>query len=61
MLRLSRAVVWIATGMVSIGIFPVTESHALLGRAGVPVALQPLALYSAAALDLAFGVATLWP
>lgn len=47
--------------MVSIGIFPVTESHALLGRAGVPVALQPLALYSAAALDLAFGVATLWP
>ena len=33
----------------------------ILSRAGVPAALQPLALYGAALLDLALGVLTVWP
>jgi hypothetical protein len=47
------------TGIVSLGIYPVEQSYELLARTGVPAALRPLALYGAALLDLAFGVATL--
>jgi uncharacterized protein YbjT (DUF2867 family)/uncharacterized membrane protein YphA (DoxX/SURF4 family) len=55
-LRAAVGVVWIVTGIVSLGLYPVQESYALLARAGVPAALAPLALYGAAALDLVFGV-----
>lgn len=62
LLRLSIAVVWIWTAMVSAGLYPVADSYGLLVRTGVPAALAPLMLYGASALDLAFGVATLaWP
>jgi uncharacterized membrane protein YphA (DoxX/SURF4 family) len=61
LLRLSLAVVWLLTGFVSLFVFPVDDSLALLGRAGVPQALQPLALHGAAGLDLVLGVLTLWP
>lgn len=56
LLRASVAVVWIVTGVVSLWVFPVAESHALLVRTGVPPALAPAALLAAALLDLAFGV-----
>jgi hypothetical protein len=58
-LRLALALVWIVTGIVSAGIYPVEESYALLARTGVTGPLAPVALYGAALLDLAFGVATL--
>jgi len=58
-LRLSIAGVWIVTAFVSFAVYPVADSFALLERAGVPAALRPLALYGAAALDLAFGVGSL--
>lgn len=58
-LRVSIALVWIVTGIVSLGLYPTSASHALLARAGVPPALAPMALYGAAALDLALGVLTL--
>jgi uncharacterized protein YbjT (DUF2867 family) len=58
-LRVAIATLWIVTGIVSLGVFPVAESHALLARAGVPAALAPFALYGAALLDIALGVATL--
>jgi nucleoside-diphosphate-sugar epimerase len=61
LLRGSLAVVWLLTAVVSLGVYPVEASYDLLGRAGVPSALRPAALYGAAALDLAFGVLTLWP
>jgi uncharacterized membrane protein YphA (DoxX/SURF4 family) len=60
-LRAALAVVWIVTGIVSMGLYPVEASHALLARAGVPTAWRPSMLYGAAALDLALGVLTLWP
>jgi uncharacterized protein YbjT (DUF2867 family) len=61
LLRVAVALVWLVTGVLSLGIFPVAESHALLARAGVPEGLRPLALYAAAGLDLAFGALSLAP
>jgi uncharacterized protein YbjT (DUF2867 family) len=59
MLRFSIALVWIVTGIVSLGLYPIEGSYALLARVGVVGALAPVMLYGAALLDLAFGVATL--
>jgi uncharacterized protein YbjT (DUF2867 family) len=61
LLRAALAVMWIVTAAVSFGLYPVSDSYALLQRAGVPAAWQPLALHGAAALDLLLGVLTLWP
>jgi uncharacterized protein YbjT (DUF2867 family) len=59
LLRWSIAVVWIATAVVSAGVYPVTASYELLARTGIPASLQPLLLYGAAALDLCFGLGIL--
>lgn len=59
LLRISIALVWIVTGIVSLGLYPVEDSYALLARVGIVGALAPLMLYGAALLDLAFGIATL--
>jgi uncharacterized protein YbjT (DUF2867 family) len=58
-LRFSIALVWIVTGIVSLGLYPVADSYALLARVGISGVLAPLMLYGAALLDLGFGVATL--
>lgn len=59
LLRVCIAAVWIWTGIVSLGLYPVEESYALLARVGVDAAFAPLLLYGAALLDFAFGIATL--
>lgn len=59
LLRIAIALVWIVTGIVSLGLYPVSESYALLARVGIHGMLAPFMLYGAALLDLAFGVATL--
>ena len=59
LLRASIAVVWIASGVLSFGVYPVELSYALLEAAGVSRDLAPFVLYSGASLNLAFGVATL--
>ncbi|MEF8701320.1 MAG: SDR family oxidoreductase [Candidatus Accumulibacter sp. UW20] len=58
-LRGSVAAVWIITGIVSLGLYPVADSHALLVRVGVSPALAPLIRQGAALLDLLLGVGTL--
>jgi uncharacterized protein YbjT (DUF2867 family) len=58
-LRLAIAFMWIAAAVVSAGLFPVEESEVLLAQVGLSGALATLALYGAAALDLALGIATL--
>lgn len=58
-LRVSIALVWIVTGIVSLGIYPVADSYALLARVGVTGMLAPVMLYGAALMDLALGVAIL--
>ena len=60
LLRWSIALVWIWTGIVSLGVYPRAESLALLARTGITGPLADFALYSAAALDLALGAATLF-
>lgn len=58
-LRVSIAVVWLATALVSFGLYPVALSYDLLARTGIPGALQPLMLYGAATFDLALGLGIL--
>ncbi|MDB5964873.1 MAG: hypothetical protein JWQ72_1373 [Polaromonas sp.] len=57
--RLSLASVWLWTAAVSAGLYPVTESYALLGQTGIHGALATVSLYGAAALDLLLGLGTL--
>lgn len=59
MLRISIALVWIWTGIVSLGLYPTQDSYELLARVGVGASLAPLMLYGAAVLDLLVGLATL--
>jgi uncharacterized protein YbjT (DUF2867 family) len=59
LLRWSIAIVWIITGIVSLGLYPQASSYALLARVGVPESSFALLLYGAAFMDLAFGIATL--
>ncbi len=58
-MRLCIAAVWLWTAAVSLGLYPIADSLALLARAGIPPALAPAMLASAAGLDLALGVLTL--
>ena len=58
LLRYAIAVVWIVTGIVSLGVYPVEDSYALLARVGLTGAAASVALYGAALIDLVFGVAS---
>lgn len=58
LLRSSIAIVWLVSGVVTLGIYPVAESLAMLERVGLRGALAYAALYGAAALDIALGLAT---
>jgi uncharacterized protein YbjT (DUF2867 family) len=58
-LRISIALVWIATAIVSAFVYPAAESYGLLARTGIPPGLQPLMLYGAAAFDMLLGLGIL--
>jgi uncharacterized protein YbjT (DUF2867 family) len=55
-LRWSIVAVWIATAIVSFGLYPVEQSYDLLARSSIPPSLQPLMLYGAATFDLLLGL-----
>ncbi|GHC91974.1 oxidoreductase [Pseudorhodoferax aquiterrae] len=57
--RASVAAVWLWTAAVSLGLYPVAGSLALLADFGLHGAPARVALYAGALLDLALGVATL--
>ncbi|PWF47929.1 DoxX-like family protein [Massilia glaciei] len=59
-LRWALAGVWIATGVVVLGVYPRADSLAMLARAGLDGGPALLALYGGALLDLALGGLTLW-
>jgi uncharacterized protein YbjT (DUF2867 family) len=61
MLRWSIAIVWLVTAAVSAFGYPISDSYALLRRAGVPDAALPLALYGAIVLDLLLGICAILP
>jgi uncharacterized protein YbjT (DUF2867 family) len=58
-LRISLALVWLWSGITSLGLYPRATSYEMLAASGIPTALQPTFLFGAAALDLLLGVATL--
>ena len=58
-LRVALAFLWIWTALVSLGLYPVQDSYALLARVGLHGAMATIALYGAALLDFALGVLTL--
>lgn len=57
LLRGAIGVLWIVSGVVSLGPFPVQDSMAMLGRVGLTGLLATGALYGAAALDIGLGLA----
>lgn len=59
LLRMAIALLWLVSGVVSLGIFPLDQSLALLASVGIPSSLQPLMLYGAAGMDLLLGLAVL--
>jgi uncharacterized protein YbjT (DUF2867 family) len=58
LVRFSIGVVWIASGVVSLGLYPLEESLALLSRVGLTGPPALVALYAGAALDIVLGIAT---
>lgn len=59
MLKLSLAMLWIATGFISAFGYPLESSYALLEQVMGPHFLMPAVLYGAATLDVALGLALL--
>jgi uncharacterized protein YbjT (DUF2867 family) len=58
-LRLSIALLWIVTAIVSYGLYPRAASYELLARTGIPEQLRPLMLHGAATFDLLLGIGIL--
>lgn len=59
LLRVSVAMVWLLTAVVSLFVYPREASYSLLAAAGVPELLRPTALVAASAMDFAFGLLSL--
>ena len=60
-LQIALALVFVVTGLLSLGLYPVEASRELLARTGLTGGLADLALYGGALIDLALGVAMLLP
>jgi uncharacterized protein YbjT (DUF2867 family) len=58
-LRISIALVWIATAIVSAFVYPAADSYELLARSGIPQELRPLMLYGASSFDMLLGLGIL--
>jgi hypothetical protein len=58
--RLTLAAMWLATGALSLSIYPQADSLGLLARVGLQGATALTTLYLAAALDIALGLLTLF-
>lgn len=59
-IRLTLAAVWLVTGALSLGIYPLEDSLALLSRIGLVGTSTLIALYLGAMTDIALGVLTLF-
>jgi len=55
LLRIALALLWIGTGLVSLGPFPPAESYVMLAEVGVRGPLAEIALFGGAALNIALG------
>jgi uncharacterized protein YbjT (DUF2867 family) len=59
LLRWVLALTWVVSGVVSLGLHPVSSSLEMLARAGLTGALAYAALFGGALADVALGIATL--
>lgn len=59
LIRVTLALIWLVTGTLSLGIFPVRDSLALLAQVGLHGRVAEVSLYGSASLDLALGILTL--
>jgi uncharacterized protein YbjT (DUF2867 family)/uncharacterized membrane protein YphA (DoxX/SURF4 family) len=59
LLRVTIALMWIVTGGVSMGLYPIPDSLELLGRTGLSGPVASVALFGAAILDILIGIAVL--
>ena len=59
LLRAALAVVWLGSGVVSAGIYPVAQSRQLLAHLGLTGSLALSTLYAASVLDVLLGLASL--
>lgn len=59
LMRVALALVWIVTGLLSLGIYPMDQSIAMLNQVGLHGVAATAALYAAALLDCGLGLATL--
>lgn len=59
-IRISLAVVWIVTGVLSLGIYPQQDSLSLLARIGIQGTPALAALYLGSTVDIAVGILTLF-
>ena len=57
--RTVLAIIWLWSGMVSLGLYPVADSLVLLERVGLTGMPALAALYAGATLDIALGLLTL--
>ncbi|GAB2504224.1 SDR family oxidoreductase [Lysobacter humi (ex Lee et al. 2017)] len=59
--RLALAIVFVVTGLLSLGLYPLDASRALLARAGLHGLAADVALFGGAAIDIALGLGLLAP
>jgi nucleoside-diphosphate-sugar epimerase len=60
-LRVSLAFLWIASGLLSLGLYPVEKSYAMLASLGLSGSLASIALFGGAMIDLLLGALLLRP
>jgi len=60
LIRYSIAIVWIITGLLSLGIYPQQDSFALLAHIGIEGTAALVALYLGSTADIALGLLTLF-
>jgi DoxX-like family len=60
LMRYSLAIVWIVTGILSLGIYPQEDSIALLARIGIEGKHALIALYFGSTADIVLGLLTLY-
>ena len=59
LMRYTLAIVWLVTGVLSLGIFPQRESLSLLESVGLHGTIALPVLYGSASLDIVLGILTL--
>ena len=60
LIRLVLALIWIGTGIISLWLYPIADSLALLARVGFARPLDALVLTAAGYLDIVLGLLTLF-